>query len=430
MPSLARVAVVAFVAVLLGTQLIRPARTNPPTDPSRTITARMRVTPEVAAVLKRACRDCHSNETTWPWYSNVAPISWLVIDHVRSGRRHFNYSEWAEVRARQGAQAAAGDLRGDARRVDAGRLLHARTPRRAPQRRRRAGALQLDRGGGDGRRRAPLTDGTQREAGSGQRKLAAGTGKLVALSHAHFSHRDQHRRAPRRSIQSCRRSRRARLPVRGGGRRRGSGNRREGERSGAGAAGARAAGHASRRSRIVAGAGCLGNGVPAVSRRLPGDERGVPRVLAARAPHSHHRHRGSHPSGRARRDLHGGGLEWNRTRGGPSARLASGDEPLQLRHPDRRHAVPFGDRVEKRTGQCSRPGGRCRSDPRRARQRRRAPRGCGHDARERGQRARVPAGGGGFRADERRVSEVLHRRTRRCGRRSAPGSPRRPTWSR
>ena len=90
-----RAAGVAFVAVLLGSQLIRPARTNPSIDPSRTLAARLRVTPEVAAVLDRACRDCHSNETTWPWYSNVAPISWLVIDHVRSGRRHFNYSEWA-----------------------------------------------------------------------------------------------------------------------------------------------------------------------------------------------------------------------------------------------------------------------------------------------------------------------------------------------
>ena len=95
MQQLVRAAGVAFLAVLLGTQLIRPARTNPPVDPSRTLAARVRVTPEAAAVLDRACRDCHSNETTWPWYSNVAPISWLVIDHVRSGRRHFNYSEWA-----------------------------------------------------------------------------------------------------------------------------------------------------------------------------------------------------------------------------------------------------------------------------------------------------------------------------------------------
>ena len=56
--------------------------------------AAMTVPADAAAVLKRACRDCHSNDTTWPWYSGVAPVSWLVIDHVRSGRRHFNYSEW------------------------------------------------------------------------------------------------------------------------------------------------------------------------------------------------------------------------------------------------------------------------------------------------------------------------------------------------
>ena len=57
--------------------------------------AAMTVPADAAAVLNRACRVCHSNETTWPWYSGVAPVSWLVIDHVRSGRRHFNYSEWA-----------------------------------------------------------------------------------------------------------------------------------------------------------------------------------------------------------------------------------------------------------------------------------------------------------------------------------------------
>ncbi len=49
-----------------------------------------------SAVLDRACRDCHSNDTRWPWYTNVAPVSWFVIDHVNHGRRHFNYSDWAQ----------------------------------------------------------------------------------------------------------------------------------------------------------------------------------------------------------------------------------------------------------------------------------------------------------------------------------------------
>jgi predicted ATP-dependent Lon-type protease len=51
---------------------------------------------EVQAVLKRACYDCHSNETSWPWYSNVAPASWFVTDHVDHGRKHLNFSDWAQ----------------------------------------------------------------------------------------------------------------------------------------------------------------------------------------------------------------------------------------------------------------------------------------------------------------------------------------------
>ena len=87
---------VVFVVLGLLIQLYRPARTNPPTDPSRTLDARVAVAPETAAVLNRACRDCHSHDTRWPWYSNVAPVSWLVIDDVNHGRSHFNYSDWAK----------------------------------------------------------------------------------------------------------------------------------------------------------------------------------------------------------------------------------------------------------------------------------------------------------------------------------------------
>jgi hypothetical protein len=45
-------------------------------------------------LMHRACYDCHSNQTTWPWYSNVAPVSWLVQRDVNAGRRHLNFSEW------------------------------------------------------------------------------------------------------------------------------------------------------------------------------------------------------------------------------------------------------------------------------------------------------------------------------------------------
>jgi hypothetical protein len=93
--GLLRGTLVTVAAIGLGIQFVRPARTNPPTDPTRTIFARAEVPAETAAVLERACRDCHSHDTRWPWYSNVAPVSWFVIDHVDHGRSHFNYSDWA-----------------------------------------------------------------------------------------------------------------------------------------------------------------------------------------------------------------------------------------------------------------------------------------------------------------------------------------------
>ena len=51
-------------------------------------------TPETRALAERACFDCHSNQTKWPWYASIAPVSWLVQDHVDEGRAILNFSEW------------------------------------------------------------------------------------------------------------------------------------------------------------------------------------------------------------------------------------------------------------------------------------------------------------------------------------------------
>ena len=92
--KVAKTAFVVLALVLLGSQTVRPAKTNPAIDQSRTLQSHAAMSPEVAAVLKRGCGDCHSNETVWPWYSDVAPVSWFVIDHVNHGRRHLNFSDW------------------------------------------------------------------------------------------------------------------------------------------------------------------------------------------------------------------------------------------------------------------------------------------------------------------------------------------------
>ena len=89
------------VALFLLAQAIPYGRshTNPPT------TAEPRWdSPQTRALAARACFDCHSNLTTWPWYSNVAPVSWLTQRDVEGGRSALNFSEWNKP------QDGAGDL--------------------------------------------------------------------------------------------------------------------------------------------------------------------------------------------------------------------------------------------------------------------------------------------------------------------------------
>ena len=88
-------AAVVFVIVFAAAQLVRPQRTNPATDASRTIHALAGTSSGLTAVLDRSCRDCHSNETVWPWYTQIAPLSWLMARGVAEGRKAVNFSEWA-----------------------------------------------------------------------------------------------------------------------------------------------------------------------------------------------------------------------------------------------------------------------------------------------------------------------------------------------
>ena len=83
-----------LAVVLILIQFIQPARTNPAISPSRTLESAVAVPPDVEAILTRACQDCHSDLTVWPWYSKIAPISWYIVDHVNDGRRDLNFSEW------------------------------------------------------------------------------------------------------------------------------------------------------------------------------------------------------------------------------------------------------------------------------------------------------------------------------------------------
>ena len=80
---------------LVGIQFIPVVRSNPP------ITGEIEAPEVVMTILHRACYDCHSNETVWPWYSYVAPVSWLVESDVKDGREHMNFSMWDEYTEKQ-----------------------------------------------------------------------------------------------------------------------------------------------------------------------------------------------------------------------------------------------------------------------------------------------------------------------------------------
>jgi hypothetical protein len=74
-------------------QFTNPPRTNPPVV--HDLMATSVPPPEVAAMLHAACYDCHSHETKWPWYSRIAPVSWLITSDVNEGRTNLDLSDWS-----------------------------------------------------------------------------------------------------------------------------------------------------------------------------------------------------------------------------------------------------------------------------------------------------------------------------------------------
>jgi hypothetical protein len=85
------------LVVFVVLQLVPTQRTNPP------IGAHLQAPAEIEAVLRKACYDCHSHETRWPWYSYVAPVSWWVVRHVERGRGDLNFSQWPVLNAQDEA---------------------------------------------------------------------------------------------------------------------------------------------------------------------------------------------------------------------------------------------------------------------------------------------------------------------------------------
>ena len=91
-PLWKRLLIWGLPSLFLLMQFIPVDRANPPAE------GPIEAPPEVLEVLERACFDCHSNETRWPWYGYVAPTSWLLAHDVEEGREHLNFSNWKTMK--------------------------------------------------------------------------------------------------------------------------------------------------------------------------------------------------------------------------------------------------------------------------------------------------------------------------------------------
>ncbi len=83
-----------FIAILILIQFIRIDKTNSEIIAENDFIIATKAPEEIATLLKSSCYDCHSNESKYPWYSNVAPVSWWVKDHINEAREELNFSEW------------------------------------------------------------------------------------------------------------------------------------------------------------------------------------------------------------------------------------------------------------------------------------------------------------------------------------------------
>jgi hypothetical protein len=94
MRKLLKLTAILFASIFLGMQFVPTAATPKTTATTGAHMAEV-INPQVGKILDRSCQDCHSSRTSWPWYSRVAPLSWIVSKHVSEAREILDFSDWA-----------------------------------------------------------------------------------------------------------------------------------------------------------------------------------------------------------------------------------------------------------------------------------------------------------------------------------------------
>lgn len=87
---------IALLVVLVVLQFFQIDKTNPAVDESKDFLKTQNTPEEIASIIKTSCYDCHSNESKYPWYSNVQPAGWFLKDHIDEGREELNFSTFTD----------------------------------------------------------------------------------------------------------------------------------------------------------------------------------------------------------------------------------------------------------------------------------------------------------------------------------------------
>ncbi len=91
----------AILFLFLAIQLFRIDKQNPPVSADKDFLVLNTASPEVQSIIQASCYDCHSNTSVYPWYTNVAPVSWWIKHHINEGREHLNFSDWGNYSAKK-----------------------------------------------------------------------------------------------------------------------------------------------------------------------------------------------------------------------------------------------------------------------------------------------------------------------------------------
>jgi len=100
--GLAKRIIVILLLLFIAIQFFQPMKNNNDVDLTNDISKVVEFPDSIRSILKPACYDCHSNNTEYPWYTNIQPVAWWLNDHVEDGKRHLNFDEFASLPPRNG----------------------------------------------------------------------------------------------------------------------------------------------------------------------------------------------------------------------------------------------------------------------------------------------------------------------------------------